>query len=325
MKPIERESVRSIEVFHLNQLGDLLFSLPALAALRAGFPAARILSVVPAGLAGLVCPSPWLDACITHRGAADFLSTLRRVRRAKPDLAVCLSQSPRVMLLAAASGARERVGFTGGGLSGLLTRRVAKSTIPSLANNLRLVEALGCPVERRDYRHLLRVEDEDRRLAERLLAEHGVSPEARVLVVGAAASSRRREKEWPRDRFVELARSAAERCGVEVVFVGTEPQLDRPTGDAVHDLGGRTSLRSLVGLLERAELFAGIDSGVLHLAAALGTPCVALFGPTDPAVTGPCGDEHVVLRPGEAQGGLAGLGVEPVLAAVEGRLAELTR
>lgn len=314
-------SVRSIGVFHLSQLGDLVFSLPALAALRAGFPAARISSVVRAGLAELLCPSPWVDACIPHRGSGDFLAALRRVRHAAFDLAICLSQSPRVMLLARASGARRRVGFAGGALSGFLTDRVAKTTIPSLENDLRLVEALGCAVEQRDYCGLLSVAGEDRRMAERLLAERGVSTGARLVVVGASASARRSEKEWPIERFLEVARAATAHAGVEVAFVGSEAQIpSAAVSRAIHDLGGRTSLRCLAGILERAELFVGIDSGVLHLAAALATPCVALYGPTDPAVTGPCGEDHVVIQADEATGGLSTLPSERVGSVVEGLL-----
>lgn len=314
----ETSQIRSIGVFHLNQLGDLIFSLPVLEALRTGFPEARITSVVHAELAGLLCPSPWLDACITHRGAGEFFSTLRRVRRSELDLAVCLSQSPRVMLLAAASGAPERIGFSGGGFSGLLTRRVDKTTIPSLANNLRLVEALGCRVERRDYCGLLAVDEADRTLARRLVASRGVSEEERLVVIGAGASRRRSGKEWRRERFVEVARAAARHDAVAVAFVGAERQLGEDlSSEKIHDLGGATSLRSLLGLLDRAELFVGIDSGPLHLAAALGTPCVALFGPTDPAVTGPCGEGHVVLHGRDEEGGLDALDARAVVKAVD--------
>lgn len=315
----ERDQIRSIGVFHLNQLGDLVFSLPALEALRAGFPEARITSVVRAGLAGLLCPSPWLDACITHRGAADFFSTLRQVRRADLDLALCLSQSARVMLLAAASGARYRFGFAGGGLSVLLTERVDETTTPSLMGNLRLVESLGCRIERRDYRGLLMVEEADRALAGEVLVAKGVPREARLVVVGAAASARRGEKEWEIDRFVEVARAVTRADEqIAVVFVGAKPQLgDDLSGERIYDLGGETSLRSLLALLERTELFLGIDSGPLHLAAAVCTPCVALFGPTDPTLTGPCGDEHIVLHRRREEGGLAALAPARVVEAVE--------
>ncbi|MDX1643450.1 MAG: glycosyltransferase family 9 protein [Thermoanaerobaculia bacterium] len=317
----ETSQIRSIGVFHLNQLGDLIFSLPVLEALRAGFPEARITSVVRADLASLLCPSPWLDACITHRGAGEFFSTLRQVRRAEFDLVVCLSQSPRVMLLAAGSGARYRIGFAGGGLSLLLTERVDETTTPSLTANLRLVEALDCRIERRDYRGLLTVEEADRELAEQLLEASGIAAEARLVVVGAAASTRRDEKEWELERFLEVARALTHDEAITVAFIGADPQLGEDlSAERIYDLGGQSSLRSLLALLERADLFLGIDSGPLHLAAAVGTPCVALFGPTDPTLTGPCGDEHTVLYRRHEEGGLGALASAPVVEAVERKL-----
>ena len=82
-------------------------------------------------------------------------------------------------------------------------------------------------------------------------------------------------------------------------------------------LAAHNDLRDLVGLLDRCDLFVGIDSGVLHLAAAVGKPCVALFGPTDPEQTGPQGNGHVVVRAcEEGPGEMGEIDVAPVTEAI---------
>ncbi len=288
----------SVAVFHLNQVGDLLFSLPALAALRAGYPEARITSVVRETVAPLLDGSPLVDSVLTHGGARDFFDTAERLRDAGVDLAVCLSESPRSRLLASLGRSSRRVGLDGGPLASLLTTRVEKVGLPSTSNNLRVVRALGCPVPTESYVGLLEVLPEDGEAARRILAEAGVDVGGSRLVVLAPEVSKGREsKSWPAERFATVSRRLAGTPGWTPVLVGSTPSVcfeEAPPGCV--DLGGRTGLRDLVGLLSLAGLFVGNDSGVLHLAASLGLPCVALFGPTDPAETGPHGGPHDILR-----------------------------
>ena len=116
-----------------------------LAALRAGFPQARLVSIVKEPLEPLLVGSGLVDEILLHRGARDFFAALGRVRAADLDMVVCLSQSPRARLLGYGSGAARRVGLAGGPLQSLLTETVESSGLPSTANDLRLTTALGCP------------------------------------------------------------------------------------------------------------------------------------------------------------------------------------
>lgn len=311
-----------IGVVHMNQIGDLLFSLPALEALRLGFPRARIVSVLREGLTPLLEGSRLVDDVVPHRGSKNLLETAGSLRGVGLDLAVCLSESPRSRLLAWLSGAAERVGLGGGPFASLLTEQIPKEGYPSTANNLRVTEWLGCPGVSGSYVGLLTVTPQDKDDAEAALAQTGVEAVDRPLVVLAPGASKGRgEKEWSRERFVAVGEHAL-RCGGLPVFVGDGPGDEEVPGDVV-DLTGRTSLRALLGLLDMASLLVGNDSGVLHLAAAVGTPCIGLFGPTDPDQTGPQGDGHVVLRADAAgPAPIADLQVESVLAAVEQMLAD---
>jgi len=304
---------------HLNQVGDLMFSLPALAALRAGFPRARLVSLVKEPLEPLLVGSPLVDEILLHRGWRDFFATLGRARAADLDLVACLSQSPRARLLAYGSGAARRVGLGGGALESLLTETVEALGPPSTANNLRLTRALGCPTPNDSYQGLLRASEEDQAAVRTVLTERGWDGSGDLVVFAGGASRGRELKEWPADRLLEACRRTAG-DGVWAVVVGTErrPEVEHAPEDGVLDLTRRTGLRDLVGLLDLARLFVGNDSGVLHLAAALGTPCVALFGPTNPAVTGPQGSSHRILRASDTGlGPMDAIGVEGVCDAVD--------
>ncbi len=296
-----QEQPRRIGVVHLSQVGDLMFSLPALSALRAGFPGARVVSIVKEPLEPLLRGNSLVDEIVLHRGSRDFFASLGRLRASELDLMVCLSQSPRARLLAYGSGATRRAGLGSGRLASLLTEAVAASGPPSTANNLRLTSALGCPVVSPDYQGLLRAEDQDLVGARAVLREAGWDGDGEVVVFAGGASRGREHKEWPGERLMEACRLSAARGGVWSVVVGTERRsgIEHAPAEGVLDLTGRTGLRQLMGLLDLARLFVGIDSGVLHVAAALGTSCIALFGPTDPRQTGPQGEGHRVLRAAE--------------------------
>jgi ADP-heptose:LPS heptosyltransferase len=127
---------------------------------------------------------------------------------------------------------------------------------------------------------------------------------------------------WPAERFTQLVRALRERDSAPLCLCGGPedrllfaPVLEAVRGMAgVRDLVGRSSLPELVALERRARLFVGCDTGPMHIAAALGTPVVALFGPADPRRTGPRGAGHRVVR--AADGAMASVSSEQVLAAV---------
>jgi heptosyltransferase-1 len=316
---------RRIGVVHLNQVGDLMFSLPALAALREGFPGARIASIVKEPLEPLLVGSALVDEILLHRGSRDFFASLGRLRASELDLVVCLSQSPRARLLAYGSGAPRRVGLGGGRLASLLTESVQPSGLPSTANNLRLTSSIGCPVPHAGYQGLLGAREEDLASARAILHGAGWDGSGDVVVFACGASRGREHKEWPGERLMEACRQAAGE-GVWSVVVGTEHRagVTHVPDEGILDLTRRTGLRDLMGLVSLARLFVGIDSGVLHLSAALGTPCVALFGPTDPAETGPQGDGHRIVRAvADGPGLMEAIEVAPVAAAIDQALGRI--
>ena len=289
-----------IACFHLNQVGDLLFSLPALHNLRQGFPNAHIASVMRPSCRELLQLSDLVDEII-ERPRGNFRSDLRvasLLRRKKFDLAVIFSTSMGMTMLALLSGCRRRTGFDRKPTGFFLTRRVPWTTPPSTENNLRLVEAIGCPVVKRDYVGLIRPTDADETEAARLLSTAGVNDKPFV-VLGPGTSTGREIKRWSNEGFAEVADRLAAEFGIKSVVVALtgRGEISRLSGNAI-DLTGNTSLPVLAALLKRARLFIGVDSGVMHLAAAMGVRVIGLYGPSDPGITGPQGEGHAVITAG---------------------------
>lgn len=296
------DGVDTLVTFHLSQIGDLLFSLPALAALRGKWPGARMVAVMRPPLAELVRTSPLLDETLWPRqtNATGLLSLSRALRGRRPDLAVCFSQAPFHYLATRLCGSPVRAGFGGAWLSSLLTDPVPKTGPPSAENNLRLVESLGCSGRQRTYEGMLPLEEEAVARIERRLRALGW-PQREVIVLAPGVSERRTNKLWPRERFQEVARrlTTGQEGAMTVVVVGTRSYLPPDHGlPAVADWSGTTSLPEVVALISRARLCLGLDSGLSHVAAAVGTPVAVLFGPTRPEQTGPlCGEREYVVAP----------------------------
>ncbi len=285
--------------FHMSTLGDLLFSLPALEALRT-LPDVHLTSVVPAHYVELLATTRLADSIVPRAmqgGWKEATSLFGRLRNAHYDTAVCFSQSRGTAIQAVGCGATRRVGFANSRWALLLTERVRREGPPSLANDLRLVEHLGCTPRQRDYLGFIQSTSQHKDQAGMLLRKVGIA-EAPFAVIATGASAKRSLKEWTLEGFAEVIRHLTEDRGLRCVTVGTEPPtelLERSQG-VLADLCGQTSLVQLAALLQLAALFVGIDSGVMHLAAAMGTPVVGIFGPTSPVHTGPLGERSRVVR-----------------------------
>jgi lipopolysaccharide heptosyltransferase II len=284
-----------------NWLGDTVMAVPALRALRAGWPDASVL------LAG-----PWAHT-LAGQGLAETLvayprnwrgriATADTVRSFHGDVAVLLPNSLEAALAAWYWRARRRIGFAVGGRSLLLTDRVSRpAPRPHQVDEyVVLVEHLGLAVDTRVPVLAPPAADSDARTrVRRLLDEHvGVSRGPRVgLHIGAEYGP---AKLWPLARVTDACR-AFRRAGMVPVLLGGP--RDAALADAiiaatrVASLVGRDDPSLLPALLTEIDALVAGDTGVSHLAAALGTPVIALFGPTDPVLSAPRGTSTVVTHP----------------------------
>lgn len=291
-------------ICRLSALGDCVHTLPVLCALRQAQPDAHLAWLTQAASAPLLRGHAALDELITvERGylrSWSQLADLRRELQARRFDVVIDPQSLTKSAVAAwLSGAPRRIGFAAPGgreLAPWLNNvRVRATAAHAVDEHLQLLEPLGihAPPVRFDLPHdaaaMARVQE---------FLHANYIDEPLVIHPGAGWDS----KLWPYLRYAEVAQAIYRDYGVRTVVAWSGKLLKRWAAEIVAAAGGcaiaapETNLPQLVALLRCARLYLGSDSGPLHMAAAVDTPCVALFGPTRPAHNGPYGAGHVVLQ-----------------------------
>jgi lipopolysaccharide heptosyltransferase II len=297
------QEVRSILIFHLNQIGDLMFTLPALKALREAFPQARITSLLRPHLIGLLAESGFVDEIIPRPpgGPLEAIALARRLRRLRPDLAIAFSQSATMAICARLSGARQRIGYIDSDLCRLLNHRVQERGIPCPRKVMHLLRSLGVTPRKTDYVGLVRLAEADEEAGARTLAGAGLAGSGPLVALAPGESADRPYKSWSMEGFTRVGERLAAELDARLIVVGGGK--DAAVGDAIasglheraRSLAGKTTPAQLAAVLSRCDLLIGIDSGPMHVAAALGVPVVGIFGPTDPTRTGPMGEGHEIM------------------------------
>lgn len=302
----ERRPPRAILVVKLSAIGDVAQNLFVLPCLRRAFPDARIGWVVSRGCHALLEGHPELDELHVFererwggrmgfwRHRREILGLFAQVRRQRYELTLDLQGLARSAIVTAASGARWRAGFRhareGARASYNLVHDSGSEVRHAIDRSRSLLAWIGAPWP------------EPRRPSE---TGAGGWSEASPLAptsrprIGLLPFARWSTKRWPLRSFAELASRVQERA--EVVVLGSpadaaEARQLTELAPGVVDLCGSVPLAELPGLLRQLDVLVTCDSGPMHIAAAVGTPTVALFGPTDPRRTGPYGDGHVVVR-----------------------------
>lgn len=301
-KTFEPDRLRSILVASPNWLGDAVLALPVLANLRRSFPDARIALLVRSWLSPLFRSLPFVDELVELPRTGELIWAATALRKRGFDVALLLPNSFRTALISRLAGIPHRVGYMADGRGSLLTVGVRPSSgmvLHQADAYLGLLRALKWDSWLRPTGFLLPPESDAE--AEKLLTESGLSPDVRVIGIAPGASYGT-AKRWPSERFAEVADLLADRLGIVAILFGSpqEAPLTRAVHERMHgaaiNFGGRTSLTELASLLRRCALLLTNDTGTMHLASALGIPCIALFGPTDPHRTGPLGLGHQVLH-----------------------------
>ena len=282
-----------------NWLGDTVMAVPALRSLRARDPEVRVVLVGP--WATLLVGQGLADVLVPYaRSWAARLATWDEVRALGPTTAVLLPNSFESALAAWYWRAPRRIGFDAGGRRALLTDPIP---LPAPRGHqvdeyARVVAHLDLEVRDRVPRLTPPPDDSpERQTVRRLLGEAGaVGPHVVGIHLGAAYGP---SKLWPAERIVELCRMLADR-GAIPLLVGARDDLDAAEAikrqTPVPSLVGRDGPELLLALLAELGALVCGDTGVGHLAAAIGTPVVTLFGPTDPRLTAPRGPVRVLTH-----------------------------
>lgn len=296
----------------LKHIGDVLLMTPAIRALHRAWPGSSISALVPRATEEVLAGNPDLTAVLTFErdaGIEGSLRTLRALRGYAPDLVLEMGQGDREAVLGWLSGARQRVGYepgrSGGWRRALLTHAVPWNGAQHVVEtNLDLVRACGISAEA--SRPVLVVRPEMRaRMAVRL-ASAGLGSGEPLVVVHPV--SRWLFKAWPEASCAAVIARLLQDARVAVALTSgpgpAEVEAARRilarieearAGRDILNLIGQTSLAELAAVLECTALFLGVDSAPMHMAAALGIPVVALFGPSGETSWGPWGEGHTVV------------------------------
>jgi lipopolysaccharide heptosyltransferase II len=316
--------IKRVLVVRLDEIGDLVMTTPFLRELRRNLPEAWISLVVQPAACDLVAPCPYVNEVLTFAWQVNGrLATLRSHWRALSlarrslwrscfDLGILPRWDAdycRATFVLYVSGASWRVGYSenvnarkkqlNARFDRLLTHALEGAALKhEVERSLDAIRALGGKIQ--DDRLELWLDEEDDAFAKQVLERRGVQP-GEVVVGFGPSGGHSPLKQWPAARFAELGRWLQAEYGAHIVVFGgpgEEPLgweighgLDFPAIDMV----GRTTLRQSAALLQRCHLFVGNDTGLMHVAVAMGIPTVALFGSSCPHRFRPWGKDRTVL------------------------------
>ncbi len=304
----KNQKYKRILIVRLDRIGDVLLSTPVIKAVRDAYPDSYIAFMVRPYALDIVEGNPYLNRVIVYHKSGGLFDNLRFIfalRRERFDLAIILHPTNRTHILTALAGIPERVGYDRK-MGFLLTRRIPHLKQLGLKHEidytLDILQYIGIEPRERALYMPMRRESENK--IDEIFARNGIKAGDTVVVLNPGASCI--SKMWPLENFARIGDMLNEGHGVRVVIISG--YKDRAKAGLVAgsmkrphiDLSGKTSVSDLASLLKRARLLISNDSGPVHIACAVSTPVVAIFGRRDrglsPVRWGPSGRDDVVLH-----------------------------
>jgi lipopolysaccharide heptosyltransferase II len=302
---INSEEIREILVIRTAYIGDAVMTLPALRPLKDKFKNARITFLTSKAAGELLKGNPNIDEIMTFNpfwfyetGKEEYLEFMRKIRKKSFDLVIEARGDIReLMLIVWPLKARHRVSYKVGGGGYLLTHVVPYPGLKhKVQYHLDMARYLGARVGGIDWGVYLT--DEENARVHEMLIKHGIGGR----FIAAHPGTRLALKRWRTDRYVALYDKIINKYEIPLLLLGTgeeKPYVDGIVEKMEHapvNLAGETNIRELAGIINKALLFVSNDSGPMHIAAAVRTPAVAVFGPSKSVETGPYGDIHRVVE-----------------------------
>ncbi len=315
------KSVGKILVIKLRHIGDVFLSAPAIRALKETFPDAKVSVLINSGTEDALSGNSAIDELIIMDRSIKKLSLvnriakeivfLRKIRAKDFDMAVDLTSGDRAAILSYISGARYRLaadpdkkGFAGKRYLYTHLANIDKQKHIAL-QNLDIVRQFGIDAKREDVDFF--IPEEAKVFVKKIFEENSIGDADKVVHIHP--TSRWLFKCWKDEYMAEIISWLIEK-GIKVIVTSAPDKREiekakrilsltasRITHHAsrVLDLSGRTTIKQLAAVSEASDLFLGVDSAPMHIAAAVGTPVVALFGPTQENLWGPYGRGHIVI------------------------------
>ena len=289
-----------ILIVNVNWIGDVIFSTPFIKAVRQAHPDSYVACLLHPRCVEILKDNPRIDEIIVydeegaHRSLLGKLKLIINLKKKKFDTAFILHRSFTKALITFLAGIKERIGYPTKHRSVFLTKAVEISDEEAphkVEYFLDIARASG--INARDIAYEFFIKDSDRQRASQFLKENGVLD--KDLLVALCPGGNWGMKRWPKENFAKLGDLFIEKLGAKVVISGAKKDVSLAEDIKKMMKGkpviscGKTTLKELGALLERVDLAVANDTGPMHLAVAMKTNVVALFGPTSPRLTGPYG------------------------------------
>ena len=302
------KSIKRIMIRSTNWIGDAIMTTPAIRAIRKHFPHAHITLLAKPWVAPVFQYSPHINHIMTydsngyHAGLSGKIHLIKDIRNQNFDTAILLQNAIEAAILVFGAGIKRRVGFNTDARGLLLTHAVPISKAIKIIHQTRyyvkMLECAGIPTAGLDLE--LFIGTADSLSAYRYLQKINASPNIRWIGMNPSATYGT-AKQWFPKRFAQLADRIANNYHAGILIFGGPK--DKELGEQVCDmmqipavnLAGQTTLGMAMALIQKCHVFVTNDSGLMHIACALQTPLIAIFGSTNPITTGPIGNNsHIV-------------------------------
>jgi heptosyltransferase-1 len=320
---------KNILIIKMSSLGDIIHALPALYALRKAYPKAKITWAVHPAFSGILPGKPWIDEIFLIdrkkiKNIPYLLSVRRELHKRHFDLVIDLQMIAKSALVSFLSGCKNRIGYQDAREGSFLVSKAVsgkhKHDDHIIEQLLDVMRYLGCDTS--DIEFPMRDYEQEKSAVRKRLKNLNVTKPFVILVPG----TRGERKKWPIQHWGELAKKLGNRkidtliCGTASEWNMGEQILNLAESPYVRNCMGKTSLIELVALESLAAVHVSCDTGPLHIANAVHTPLVALFGPTLPDRSGPYGNPHSIVilakDPGTEKCTMDSISTQQVLEAV---------
>ena len=309
-KRLPREGISRILVRGTNWIGDAVMTLPAVAAIRRTWPEAEISVLAKPWVADIYGEGSAVDRVLIfeepgcHAGPMGKLRLAEELRRGRFQMAILLQNAIEAAIIARLAGIPIRAGYDTDARGWLLTHAVHRTRAIRRVHQIdyyrEMVKALGCVDAGRD--HPLKLRPDTAVLADKRLPPP-VAKENAFLIGMAPGATYGPAKRWPAEHFAAVAGELQRRYTEALLLLfGSRP--DREVTDKIAtalpervlNLAGETTIREVMALIARCQVFLTNDSGLMHIAGALNVPTVAIFGSTNPVTTSPPGTGNIIIR-----------------------------
>jgi lipopolysaccharide heptosyltransferase II len=296
---LQNEKIEKVLVVKLRAIGDVLLSTPVIKNLRYNFPNAKIDFLTEPPSKEIIEGNPFVDELIIFEREDNNPKKFLNLRKRKYDLVIDLFCNPRSALITFITGAKFRVGyaFRGRSYAYNIKLKPRSGVYHNVEFNLDALRAIGLEIV--DKKIYIPLSDESEKFAEKFWRENNLNEK---IVVALNPSGTWGTKRWGLDKFAQLGDKISEKFNAKILILwGNENELEdaKKISSMMKTkpiLPPKTNLKQLASILKRCSFMISNDSGPMHIATAVETPTLGIYGPTNPYAQGPYGEKHLWIR-----------------------------